>query len=125
MNIELKVDQTLLNALNTDIMLDAAKSVVKFHASDLDRKMKRKASFRGHYRGRKFIIPSGLTKRSIGIRIQNDGLSAVVAPHSNYSAYLEFGTRFMKAQSFVRPALKEVEPAFVKDMERIARGVKK
>lgn len=126
MDIELKVDQALINELSPEIVMQAAKAVVKYHAADLHRKMQRKATFRGHYRGRRFVVPSGFTKRSIGIRIKDDGLSAVVAPHSSYSPYLEHGTRFMKkAQPFVRPALKEVEPAFIKDMQKIGKGLKK
>jgi HK97 gp10 family phage protein len=64
---------------------------------------------------------TGTTKRSIGLEIKDDGLTAESAPETEYSPYLEYGTRFMEAQPFVRPALEEQAQQFKSDMQKLVR----
>ncbi|MDT2600992.1 HK97 gp10 family phage protein [Enterococcus hulanensis] len=45
----------------------------------------------------------------------------VVSP-AEYSIYVEEGTRYMAAQPFLFPAVKEEFPRFMKNMRKIARG---
>lgn len=85
--------------------LKEIKMLVRSHGSKLQRTMQRKADFTKGY-------ATGATKNSIELDIENGGLTAVVQPTTEYSPYLEYGTRFMDAQPFVRPALDEVAPRF-------------
>jgi len=55
---------------------------------------------------------------------EKGGLEGIVGPHTEYAFYVELGTRFMSAQPFVRPALKAIEPEFIKDMARTLGGKK-
>ena len=49
-------------------------------------------------------------------------LMAQVQALASYSAYPEFGTRFMDAQPYMRPALKWVMPKYQKDMTDVMKG---
>lgn len=106
-------------ALNAEVKVEKAREVVKQHAGTLQRVMQRNATFKGHYRGGKFIPPTGETKRSISLKFEDGNLKAVVGPQTHYAAYLELGTRFMSAQPFVEKSLKVVEPSFIKNLEKI------
>jgi HK97 gp10 family phage protein len=49
-------------------------------------------------------------------------LMAQVHSLASYSAYQEFGTRFMDAQPYMRPALEWVKPKYQKDMTDVMKG---
>ena len=55
-------------------------------------------------------------------------MTAIVDPdprrqgaETDYSSYIEYGTRFMDAQPFVRPALEEQASKFKRDMQKLVR----
>lgn len=52
-------------------------------------------------------VDTGRMRASIGHRIEREagGLLAVVGASAGYAVHVEFGTRFMRAQPFLRPAL--------------------
>lgn len=97
------------------------KDVVKKNGADLQEGMMRRAVFKGHYEGKKFIKPTGTTKRSIALNIREFGLTARVYPTTEYSSYLEYGTRFMNAQPFIKPAFFIQQYKFVKDLSRLMK----
>lgn len=49
-------------------------------------------------------------------------LQAIVVSPVDYSIYVEEGTRYMAAQPFLFPAIKEEFPVFMKNMQKIVRG---
>ena len=75
------------------------------------------SAYTGHYEGKKFVKPTGATRRSAGVEISDGGMTATVAPSTKYFPYLEYGTRFMDARPTLQPAFKMVGPMFVKDMK--------
>lgn len=91
------------------------KHQLKESGKELDNLMKKKATFVKGYQ-------TGNTKRSISLQISEDGKKAVVQPNTEYAPYLEFGTRYMEAQPFVRPAFNEVEPIFKENMLKGMKG---
>lgn len=64
-------------------------------------------------------VRHGDLKRSIELLIEDDGLTSVVKPGMEYAAYVEYGTRFMAAQPYLRPAFDQVKPEFISDLERV------
>ena len=52
-----------------------------------------------------------------------DRLEGHVKSEAAYSGYQEYGTRFQTGKPFMRPALKDVEPQFKKDMTDVLKGV--
>ncbi len=113
----IKVDglDKLQKALKENVKLDDVKNVVRNNGQQLHKKMQSKADFTKGY-------ATGTTKRSIGLEITNGGFDAEVEPKTEYSPYLEYGTRFMDAQPFVKPALEEQSAKFKRDMQKLVKG---
>lgn len=104
----------LQEALKDTVTLDDVKRVVSKNGEELQIKMKENADFTRGY-------ATGTTKRSIGVKELDKGFTVEVGPETNYSPYLEHGTRFMTAQPFVRPAYEEQKKKFLSDMKKLVR----
>ena len=90
------------------------KNIVKQNGAELNKSTVRNAVFtRGH--------STGATRRSIKLVMKNSGLTAVVSPGTEYSPYLEHGTRFMSKQPFVKPAFNKQAKIFKKDLEKLVK----
>lgn len=100
--------------LQKKMNLDAVKRVVKKNGADLQSKMVREAEFDKGYQ-------TGTTKRSIGLEVSDGGLTSTVEPGTEYSPYLEYGTRFMEAQPFVSPAFNTQKEKFKNDMDKLVK----
>ena len=112
----IKVDglDELQKALKSNFTLEDVKAVVKQNGSKMQKKMQNKADFKKGYQ-------TGTTKRSIGLEITDGGFTAEAGPTTEYAPYVEYGTRFMEAQPFVRPAWEEQKEIFKKDMQKLVR----
>lgn len=104
----------LQRALRENVTMEDVKRVVRSNGSQLQRKMQSNADFAMGYQ-------TGTTKRSIGLEISDGGFTASVGPETEYSPYLEYGTRFMGEQPFVKPSLDEQEQKFKSDMQKLVR----
>lgn len=115
----LRVDgiEGLKKALEDAAKKEAIKEVVKSNGAALQQSMMRNAESQ-FTRG----YSTGATKRSISLEIRDDGLTAAVSPGTDYSPYLEYGTRYMQAEPFVGPALNAQAPRFKSDLEKIMKG---
>lgn len=102
----------LHSKLKDSATLEDVKNAVKLNGSELEEGMKKEAVFTKGY-------STGETRRNIYLDIEDDGFTAKVYPTTEYSPYLEFGTRFMTAQPFVSPAFNKQKVQFKKDMERL------
>lgn len=111
----------LQKKLAKDITMEDVKREVKKNGAGLQKKIAEKAEFRGHYKGNKFVKPTGTTKRSVTLDITDGGFTAESGPTIEYAPYLEYGTRFMDAQPFVQPALEEQSTKFKSDMQKLVR----
>lgn len=104
----------LEKALKKNVRMDDVKRVVRHHGAALQERMHDKADFKMGYQ-------TGDTKRSIGLEIENGGFTASVGPETEYSPYLEYGTRFMEAQPFVKPSYQVQKEKFKQDMQKLVR----
>ncbi len=100
--------------LKPNATLNDVKRIVRKHGAELQNKMQDKADFTKGY-------ATGQTKRSIGLEITDGGFTAASGPTTEYAEYLEYGTRFMEAQPFVRPALNEQKDKFIGDLQKLMR----
>lgn len=100
--------------LKANATLNDVKKVVRTNGAQLQKKMVANADFTGGY-------ATGTTKHSIGLEINNGGFTAEVGPETEYSPYVEYGTRFMNAQPFARPAFNEQKAQFERDMKKLVR----
>ena len=78
-------------------------------------------AYTGHKEGSRFVKPTGTTKRSVDITYQQAGMTAIVAPHTEYFAYLEYGTRFMAARPTLKPAWVMQRVKFANDLKKMMR----
>ena len=122
-SIKIKGLDKLEKALKENKSMDEVKKCVRFHGTQLQQKMQRNADFSQGYQ-------TGQTKRSIMLDIVDSGFTAEAGPDANYSEdhpnteyaeYVEYGTRFMSAQPFVKPALEAQAKEFEKDMQDLVR----
>lgn len=100
--------------IKDNVTLNDVKRVVRVNGSQLQRKIEREAIFRKGY-------STGATKRSIGLKIKDNGLTAESKPTTEYAEYVEWGTRKMEAQPFVRVGFGEQRQKFRSDMEKLVR----
>lgn len=85
------------------------KQAVALSANDVMRKAQAKAP-----------VDTGHLKESINVK-EVTQTKAIIIANSDYSGYVEFGTRYMRAQPYMRPAVKEVVPEF---QEQLWKAVK-
>ena len=107
------IDQ-LIGKLKRSADLGLVKKTVKLNGAELDKRMKRNATFTQGYQ-------TGETKRTITTSLSEGGFSSTTKPTTHYSFYLEKGTRFMAAQPFVKPSHAVQSKIFIKDMQRLMR----
>ena len=104
----------LKDKMKKNVTMDDVARVVKTNGSQLQRKMQGNADFAKGYQ-------TGTTKRSIGLEIKDNGFAAEVGPETEYAPYVEYGTRFMDAQPFVRPAFNEQKAKFKSDLNKLMK----
>ena len=70
-------------------------------------------------------IDTGFMQSNIDSYYQGGGssLEAYVHSRAGYSGFVEFGTRKMSAQPFMRPAVEWIGPQLSKDSEEALRGL--
>ncbi len=49
---------------------------------------------------------------------------AIIAPHTDYAIFVEYGTRKQRAQPYMRPAAEKVGPAFIEGCRRLEERLK-
>lgn len=106
--------EALYKGLSKNMDLEPVRRVVKLNGAELQQKMQEGADFKKGYQ-------TGTTKRSIKLKMRDGGMTAAVAPDTGYSPYLEYGTRFMESQPFVRPAFEVQAHIFKSDMDKLVR----
>lgn len=103
----------LEKALKGNATMDDVKRIVKHNGMKLQQGVVTNAEFKKGYQ-------TGTTKGEIDLDYPDD-FTAVVEPKTDYSPYLEYGTRFMEAQPFVRPAYSDQKEKFKRDMQKLVR----
>lgn len=73
----------------------------------------------------KAIVPvdTGTLKNSITSEFPTP-TSAIIAPHTEYAGYVEYGTRKQRAQPYMRPAAEKVREAFLEACQRLEESLR-
>lgn len=90
--------------------MGTVRQIVRQNGAELQTKAQRNAP-----------VDTGTLKRSIGLDISDGGLTAESKAGAEYAPYVEWGTRFMEAQPYMRPAFQEQKEQFIRDMDRLAK----
>lgn len=112
--LEIKGLDKIEKALRENVTMNDVKRVVRQNGSQMQKQMQTNADFAKGYQ-------TGTTKRSIDLEIKDGGFTAEVEPGTEYSPYLEYGTRFMGAQPFVKPAYNSQKIKFKRDLDKLMR----
>ena len=96
--------------LTKNLDINKVKKIVRVNGSEMQQKAQR-------------LVPvdTGTLKRSITLEITDGGMAAEVEPHTEYAAYVEYGTRKMAAQPYIKPAFEEQSKQFEKDMRGLVK----
>lgn len=102
--------------LKKGVSMDLVKQTVKKHGNQLEKRMikQTETSFKKGY-------SKGDTAGTINCSIVDDGLTAKVGPKTEYAEYVEYGTRFMEAEPFIKPALDEQKELFKNDLKKLMK----
>ena len=114
MKLKFEGIKELQQALEEKGKLEVVNTAVKYHGAELQRKIMQNADFKKGYQ-------TGTTKRSVMLEITDGGLTAISGPTTGYAPYVEWGTRYMEAQPFVKPAFDEQSVRFISDMQKLTR----
>ena len=94
--------------LKKNCTLDDFKKVVKFRGAKLQERAKYYAP-----------VDTGYMRDHINLDINNGGCTAIVESHANYGAFVEYGTRKMGSQPYMRPAFFEQSKDFMSDVRKL------
>ena len=100
--------EKLQKKLKKNVDMADVKRVVRHNGAEMQTKAQQNAP-----------VDTGTLKRSIGLEITDNGMSAEVEPTAEYAPYVELGTRFMEAQPYLKPAFEEQSKEFRKDMQKL------
>lgn len=114
---ELQRDIKKLSETTKDV-----KKVVKKHGSQMLQKAMKNA--RHSASGGVFDkgYTTGHTRKNLqqnGVKISDGGLTATVESTTDYAAYVEYGTRKMEAQPYMKPAYEQQKKLFEEDIEKV------
>lgn len=124
--VDVKGTKELANFLKKNKDLTPVKRIVAKHGASLKKQTQQNMNnlYKGHYEWKKgagltMVSPTGNTRRSVTNTISNGGLTATVAPQTEYFPYLEYGTRFMAARPTLHPAFAIESMKFANDLNKL------
>lgn len=107
-NFHFKGINELKVKLKKNADLELVKKAVMLNTSEMQRNAMRKAPY-----------DTGHLMRSIGLALGDRGFTGHVRANADYAGYLEWGTRYMYAKPYMRPAYNEQKKKFKNDLKRL------
>lgn len=111
--------ETLEQKVSDKKSLVKVKAVIRKCTADLDAEMQRQAHFGRYELKNPKRFSTGALRQSITMSIENGGLQGRVGPDVTYAGFVEYGTRFMTAEPYLRPAVNVIKPEFIKYLKEI------
>lgn len=119
--IKLEGMEKLQVKLKKNVQMSDVKRVVKANGAALQEAAQRKAPVGTPQSTGIPGYVGGTLKRSIVLEIRDGGLTAEVEPTAEYAAYVEYGTRYMSAQPYMRPSYTAQKEKFKSDLKKLTR----
>ena len=96
--------------LKKNVKLEDVMVVVQYHGSEMQTTAN-------------LICPKDTSNlaNSITLELTDGGFTAEVEPHMDYAAYVEYGTRYMSAQPYMRPAFMQQSARFKSDLSKLMK----
>lgn len=111
MSIRIEGADRLIRRLRNKVDHKKINGVIRRSTSQVQEKAQRNAP-----------VDTGFLKRGIEPEMNNSLLEGRVTAGASYSAYVEFGTRFMSSQPFLFPSLREQAPVFLYDLRQLIKN---
>ena len=110
MEIKLEGFDELQAKLKENVKLETVKAVVQKHGQEMQTTAN-------------LICPkdTGALAASITLELTDGGFTAEVEPHKEYAGYVEWGTRYMSAQPYMRPAFIQESARFKEDLKKLTK----
>ena len=116
--IEFKGFVELNKALKKRLNMNDVKKTVRKNGGEMAKLAKQNASASGAFvKG----YTTGDTRDATNAVYTDGGLTAVVEPKTEYASYVEFGTRHMEAEPFLKPAWETQKEQFKADMKKLIK----
>lgn len=100
--------QALDQKLARNMQMKEVRQIVRTNGAELNTNAQRKAP-----------VDTGFLRRSITFSMADNGFTALSMAGAEYAGYLEWGTRFMAAQPYMKPAYIAQKAKFLADMKRL------
>lgn len=103
-----------------NVKMEEVKKIVRDNGLALQGNVVKNAGEATFYKG----FFTGNLKQDVaghGLKLSDGGLTAKVSTTAEYGYWLEFGTRYMEAEPFLKPSLDTVGPQFEDDMKKFTR----
>ena len=110
MEVKLEGFDELQAKLKKNVKLEDVKVVVQYNGSEMQTTAN-------------LICPKDTSNlaNSITLELTDGGCTAEVEPHMDYAAYVEYGTRYMSAQPYMRPAFMQQSARFKSDLSKLMK----
>ena len=108
--IQLQGMNAIVGHLESGVRMDAVKTVVKYHGAQMQGTAQICAP-----------VKTGNLKDSIELELVDSGMTAIVEAGAEYGGYVEWGTRFMEAQPYMRPAYNQESVRFFESIRKLCR----
>lgn len=110
MGVKLEGFDELQAKLKKNVKLEDVKVVVQYNGSEMQTTAN-------------LICPKDTSNlaNSITLELTDGGFTAEVEPHMDYAAYVEYGTRYMSAQPYIRPAFMQQSERFKSDLSKLMK----
>lgn len=101
--------------------MDMVKKIMAAGGAQLQQSTMRNMTqkYTGHMEGNKHVMPTGTTKRSVRLTLEDSGLTVRVTVNTAYFGYLEKGTRYMAARPTLKPAFDATKAQIAKRLDRM------
>ena len=110
MEIKLEGFEEFQAKLKKNVKLEDVKVVVQYHGAEMQTTAN-------------LICPKDTSNlaNSITLELTDGGFTAEVEPHMDYAGYVEWGTRYMSAQPYMRPAFMQESARFKSDLRKLTK----
>lgn len=129
-NVRIEGISALANDLRKAGDINQFKPIVKTYTNQLatQTQLLMNQKYKGHWEwdkaidARRWVYPTGTTRRSTVPMFEDNGLTGVVSPSTSYFPFLEYGTRYMHARPTLHPAFEVIAPQFKQAIEKQVKG---
>ena len=113
MEVKLEGFEEFQVKLKKNVKLEDVKTVVQYHGSEMQTTAQMVCPVAP--------VNGGTLRDSITLELIDDGFTAEVEPHTNYAGYVEWGTRYMDAQPYIKPAFMQQSARFKSDLSKLTK----